>query len=769
MLPDSPPDSANYPNEGYAVTRRRWTFDVLTLEDRLAPALLGNQLFPVDNPWNQRIAAAPVAANSAAIMNNIVARYGDGRLHPDFGQNYRNGNDLYGIPFNVVHGNSTPKVSVVLDAYADESDPVPAPIPLNAVIEGDFQNGPRPGLDNRGDSHMIIYDVDNNIAYEFGRASRPSENPDGRWHADVQTVWDMRTNSFRTLGWTSVDAAGLSILAGLVRPDEALPVSQGGQGVINHAIRFTLQNSIILNKYIYPASHVANPGNNNLAIQPPMGGRFRLKAGVDISQLNPQSRIIAQAMKDYGLIVSDNGSNFYFTGASYSVDAANQFTYTWNDNDIQDSTRGLKSLRFSDFEVVDLTPSVSDLTVHTGAAGSSVTVIGRNFSGAAGRLQVLFGSTPSPYVTVIDDSHAIAVVPNGTGTVDVRVQSGVNVSASSQNLTSPIFGYGVSPVSTNARFTYGTPVPLPATAIAAGSDAGGSPEVRLFDAANGSPLSAFLAYDAAFRGGVRVAMGDVTGDGVADIVTAPGPGGGPHIRVFDGVTRALVREFMAYSTTFSGGVFVAVGDANGDRFADIVTGPDAGGGPHVQVFSGRDGSVLNSFLAYAANFIGGVRVASADVNHDGRADIVTSPGAGGGPHVIAFDGANPAHVLHSFLAYDARFVGGVYVAAGDVNGDGYADIITAAGAGGGPHVQVFSGANRSVLSSFLAYAANFTGGVRLGLVHDVDGDGLPDIVTAAGPGGGPHVRVFRGINAAPLGSLLAYDPTFVGGVFVGGA
>src|SRR5205085_8017016 len=122
----------------------------------------------------------------------------------------------------------------------------------------------------------------------FYRASRPTENADGRWHADQESVWDMKTNSFRTLGWTSADAAGLSILTGLVRPDEGLPTSEGGQGVINHAIRFTLQNSIILNQFIYPASHVANSGSNT-AIQPPMGARFRLKAGVNIATLNPEA------------------------------------------------------------------------------------------------------------------------------------------------------------------------------------------------------------------------------------------------------------------------------------------------------------------------------------------------------------------------------------------------------------------------------------------------------------------------------------------------
>jgi hypothetical protein len=429
------------------------------LEDRVTPTLLGNQLFPTDNPWNQKITNAPVAANSAAVMNNLLAAYGDGRLHPDVGQDYGTpGVQLYGIPYNVVHGNSAPQVNFVLDAYPGESDPLPVPVPSNVVIEGDYMNGPNPnrgyGNGARGDSHLVVYDVDNNVAYEFFNASRPTENADGKWHADQETVWDMKADTFRTLGWTSADAAGLSLLAGLARPDEGLPVSQGGQGVINHAIRVTMQNSIVLDQFLYPASHVANPGNTNAAVQPPMGARFRLKASVDISQLSPESKVIAQALKDYGLIIADNGSNFFFSGAAYSVDASNGRTLTWDDNDIQDTVHGLKSLHFSDFELVDLTPTVSGLSATSGAPGTTLTVTGSNFSGAAGHLQVLFGGTPATNVTILDDNHLTAVVPAlSSGAVDVRVQSGVNAPGHPENIENPVFGYGTSAVTSADRFT----------------------------------------------------------------------------------------------------------------------------------------------------------------------------------------------------------------------------------------------------------------------------------------------------------------------------
>ena len=149
--------------------------------------------------------------------------------------------------------------------------------------------------------------------------------------------------------------------------------------------------------------------------------------------------------------------------------------------------------------------------------------------------------------------------------------------------------------------------------------------------------------------------------------------------------------------------------------SDIITGAGPGGGPHVKVFDGVNGNLLDSFFAFDANFLGGVFVAAGDVNGDGKADIITGAGPGGGPHVKVFDGTQ-LNLLFSFFAYDASFTGGVRVAAGDVNGDGFADIVTGAGPGGGPHVKVFSGIQLDVLHSFLAYEANFTGGVFVGAI-----------------------------------------------------
>ena len=281
--------------------------------------LLGQHLYPTNYPWNQDISAAPVAANSAAIISSIGAST---KVHPDWGDdNPANGTSpLYGIPYNVVHGNSTAKVSVIIDSYPGESDLIPAPIPAGAVIEGDYQNGPNPNgagynTGQRGDSHLIVWDEDNNIGYEFYGMTRPSDaqlidgtpHTDGKWHAAQETVWNFNGNNFRALGWTSADAAGLSILAGLARPEEGFPVSQGGAGTINHALRMTLPPNIVSDQYIYPASHVVSESGTV-----PLGARFRLRSTTAISnliaQMQPESQIVARAMQRYGLVLADVGS-----------------------------------------------------------------------------------------------------------------------------------------------------------------------------------------------------------------------------------------------------------------------------------------------------------------------------------------------------------------------------------------------------------------------------------------------------------------------------
>jgi RHS repeat-associated protein len=236
--------------------------------------------------------------------------------------------------------------------------------------------------------------------------------------------------------------------------------------------------------------------------------------------------------------------------------------------------------------------------------------------------------------------------------------------------------------------------------VVAGAAAGGGPRVTVTDPRSGSALASFFAYDPAFRGGVRVAVADIDDDGRAEIVTAPGDGGGPHVRVFDGTGRNLGRDFMAYDPGFRGGATVAAADTDGDGRADFVTGPGRGGGPHVKVVSGATGAVLQSFFADAPTDRGGVWVAAADVDGNGLADVVTGSGVGRASHVRAFAGAGTAFA--EWEVYEPSFLGGVRVATADVNGDGFADVLTGPAAGGGPRITIWDGYRFTRTHNFFA-------------------------------------------------------------------
>jgi hypothetical protein len=246
----------------------------------------------------------------------------------------------------------------------------------------------------------------------------------------------------------------------------------------------------------------------------------------------------------------------------------------------------------------------------------------------------------------------------------------------------------------------------------------------------------------------------------AEIIAGMGPGGGAVSRfATPGLTQTA--SFQPYGT-FTGGVSVAAGDVNGDGTADIVTGAGPGGGPIVTVFDGVTGAQLHSFSAFDAGFAGGVTVAAGDVNGDGKADVIVGAGPGGGPHVKVFDGVTGTE-LRNFDAFEATFLGGVSVAAGDVNGDGHADLVVGAGPGGGPHVRVFDGLSGGELHNFDAFDAQFLGGVTVATGHRSLGDTI--IVGTASMAG--QVRVFDP-GAGLVDSFFAFDPGYAGGVSVAG-
>jgi hypothetical protein len=265
-------------------------------------------VFPADNPWNKRVDALPVAADSDTIVRSIGV---DDHVHADFGSGLWEGRPI-GIPVTAV-GRATPRSRVAFE-YADESDRVPYPIPANVKIEGG------------SDRHAILVDRDACRLYELF-ALRPDG---GRWTAGSGAVWSLRSNRFRPAGWTSADAAGLPILPGLARYEDV------ARGRIDHALRFTVSQT--RRAYVWPARHFASSDAD--ASLPPMGLRLRLRRDYPIAGFPRQARILLQALKEYGMIVADNGSDWYVSGSPHPK---------WSN----DQLHTLHRVPGSAFEVVD--------------------------------------------------------------------------------------------------------------------------------------------------------------------------------------------------------------------------------------------------------------------------------------------------------------------------------------------------------------------------------------------------------------------------------
>jgi hypothetical protein len=284
----------------------------LTHQTLAGPVVGGCQVLPVDNIWNTRVDTLPVDSNSAAYVASIGTNTG---LHPDFGSD-----PTWGIPYVVVPG-TQPMVTVTF-TYADECDPGPYPIPPNPPIEGGS------GTNNTGDRHILIVNSGNHKLYELWSSY---SNADGTWHAGSGAIFDLNSNApLRPDGWTSSDAAGLPVLPGLVRYDEV------AAGAIEHAIRLTAVNT--QKRHIWPARHDASSLTGTQYT--PMGQRFRLKSNYNISSFSPAAQTILIALKKYGMIMADNGSNWYISGAPDT---------RWDDNVLNE----LKQVKGRDFEALD--------------------------------------------------------------------------------------------------------------------------------------------------------------------------------------------------------------------------------------------------------------------------------------------------------------------------------------------------------------------------------------------------------------------------------
>jgi hypothetical protein len=345
----------------------------------LGGSLGGFRPFPNDNAWNLEVSSVAVDSNSTSIINDFVGA--STGLHADFGSGQYQGSNI-GIPYTVVDGNQA-LADIHFTAYGDESDPGPMPVPPNAAIEGD----PNPGS---GDRHVLVLDKDNCFLYEL-YSSYPGSN--GSWNAASAAVWDLLATEQRPWGWTSADAAGLPIIPGLARYDEV------AAGEIKHALRFTLSQSSA--SVVLPATHFAGSSNG----APPMGMRMRLKSSFYISTYPANVKVILTAMKKYGLILADNGSPMYISGAPDS---------RWNNDDLHT----LSQVPASAFDVLQLGTVYTESTIPNGAPPAITSFTETGTSG--GSVTLSWSATNASYFVVSPGVGAIrgnsAVVTPAHGT-----------------------------------------------------------------------------------------------------------------------------------------------------------------------------------------------------------------------------------------------------------------------------------------------------------------------------------------------------------------
>jgi hypothetical protein len=408
-------------------------------------------------------------------------------------------------------------------------------------------------------------------------------------------------------------------------------------------------------------------------------------------------------------------------------------------------------------ESVGLAPTTTTVTSSASTVGLTQPVtftatVSSAFTGAA-----ITGT-----VTFFDNGNPIGTVAVSGG----KASFAVTLSGGTHSITASYGGSGTFLPSSSSASGSSARVMVGVHLYATGADAGALGVVNVYDGLTGALKFSLLPFGAFFTGGVTVAVGDVNGDGVDDIICGAGPGGAPVVEVFDGVTGNGIMSIMGLPAGFRGGVFVAAGDVNGDGKADIIVGAGPGAGPQVNVFNGADGTLLKSFFAFPASFRGGVRVAAGDVNGDGLADIICGAGPGGAPQVTAFD-FGTLNQLASFYAFTPFFAGGVYVGAGDMFGEGFSDILVGAGAGGGPQVTIFHGKDFAIRFNGYApgYPSTFTGGIRVGGAY-LNGSSTAALLTSAGPGGGPQVTGIDPSTLNLLTSFFAYNPMFTGGVWI---
>ena len=565
----------------------------------------------------------------------------------------------------------------------------------------------------------------------------------------------------------------------------------GGQANFLNAGKVSLSNTTLFSG----AVSFNNAGSLDMKGIVTASGSFTVQRPVNISaplslNLSSASNLISGAMSGTSIVTLGGAGNLglsanspMFSGNFQINTGSLQVSAFYNNATVNLGGGTLKGTG-QVFNVIGATGNVSPgsslgtLTIGSQLALSSgntfVTQINGANVGSFGQISVTSGVTSLgnsilsiTSATGLSAGQQITIINNGN-TVPINGQFNGLVEGASITVGNTVFtisykgGTGNDVVLTVSSIV--NPV-LPPNFSATGVDFGGGSVVQI-NYTNGTNLS-FYAYSSAYTGGVRVAIGDVNGDGYADLITGTGVGGGPHIKVFDlrGGQPVTIASFFAFEPTFMGGVYVATGDINADGYADVIVGAGQTGGPRVKVFNGAAGYAINTiapamdFFAYDPSFTGGVTVSAGNRDTQSGDEVITGAGVGGGPNIRSFNAAG--QLIDNFFAFSTGITSGIFIAAGYVDSDGTADII--AGTGFGTTTQVAAFFSTGARPTALPFTNVFIGGARVGVV--VNSLGQEAFAAAAGPGGGPQVNIFNS-SLATIDSYIAINPLFNGGLFM---
>jgi len=565
----------------------------------------------------------------------------------------------------------------------------------------------------------------------------------------------------------------------------------GGQANFLNAGKVSLSNTTLFSG----AVSFNNAGSLDMKGIVTASGSFTVQRPVNISaplslNLSSASNLISGAMSGTSIVTLGGAGNLVLSANSpmfsgnFQINTGSLQVSAFYNNATVNLGGGTLKGTGQVFNVIGATGNVSPgsslgtLTIGSQLALSSgntfVTQINGANVGSFGQISVTSGVTSLgnsilsiTSATGLSAGQQITIINNGN-TVPINGQFNGLVEGASITVGNTVFtisykgGTGNDVVLTVSSIV--NPV-LPPNFSATGVDFGGGSVVQI-SYTNGTNLS-FYAYSSAYTGGVRVAIGDVNGDGYADLITGTGVGGGPHIKVFDlrGGQPVTIASFFAFEPTFMGGVYVATGDINADGYADVIVGAGQTGGPRVKVFNGAAGYAINTiapamdFFAYDPIFTGGVTVSAGNRDTQPGDEVITGAGVGGGPNIRSFNAAG--QLIDNFFAFSTGITSGIFIAAGYVDSDGTADII--AGTGFGTTTQVAAFFSTGDRPTALPFTNVFIGGARVGVV--VNSLGQEAFAAAAGPGGGPQVNIFNS-SLATIDSYIAINPLFNGGLFM---